>query len=51
MSLHMLVLCEPGARERNEAEYAGLLADTGFGIERLLRTGAPRDFLIARSCS
>jgi hypothetical protein len=48
MSLHMLVLCEPGARERTEAEYADLLADTGFGIERLLRTGAPRDFLIAR---
>jgi hypothetical protein len=48
MSLHMLVLCEPGARERTETEYADLLADSGFGIERLLRAGAPRDFLIAR---
>lgn len=48
MSLHMLVICEPGARERTETEYAELLADTGFGVERVIRTGAPRDFLIAR---
>ena len=40
MSLHMLVLCEPGARERTETEYAGLLESTGFTVERLVRTEA-----------
>ena len=48
MSLHMLVLCEPGARERTEAEYTALLADTGFRTERLIRLNAPRDLLIAK---
>jgi hypothetical protein len=47
MSLHMLVLCEPGARERTEAEYAELLEATGFRVERLVRLNAPRDLLIA----
>jgi hypothetical protein len=51
MSLHMLVVCEPGARERTEGEYAELLHSTGFEIERLVRPGAPRDFLIARKIS
>ena len=48
MSLHMLVLCEPGARERSEAEYAGLLEETGFRVEKLVRMAAPRDLLVAR---
>ncbi|HKD05082.1 MAG TPA: methyltransferase [Bryobacteraceae bacterium] len=47
MSLHMLVLCEPGARERTEAEYAELLDASGFRRERLIRLNAPRDLLIA----
>ena len=48
MSPHMLVLCEPGARERTEAEYAALLEETGFEVEKLFRLDAPRDLLIAR---
>lgn len=48
MSLHMLVLCEPGARERTEAEYRGLLEETGFEVEKLVRLAAPRDLLVAR---
>lgn len=48
MSLHMLVLCEPGARERTEAEYAALLERSGFCVEKLVRLAAPRDLLIAR---
>jgi len=51
MSLHMLVLCEPGARERTEPEYADLLAATGFSVERLVRMGSPRDLLVARKVS
>jgi acetylserotonin N-methyltransferase len=48
MSLHMLVLCEPGARERTEEEYGKLLQESGFRMERLVRLDAPRDLLIAR---
>jgi len=48
MSLHMLVLCEPGARERTEHEYRSLLEATGFRMEGLMRLDAPRDLLIAR---
>ncbi|SPE27939.1 putative O-demethylpuromycin-O-methyltransferase [Candidatus Sulfopaludibacter sp. SbA3] len=48
MSLHMLVLCEPGARERTQAEYRTLLEETGFRMETLVRLPAPRDLLIAR---
>jgi O-methyltransferase domain/Dimerisation domain len=48
MSLHMLVLCEPGARERTEDEYRTLLEETGFTVEKLVRLDAPRDLLIAR---
>lgn len=48
MSLHMLVLCEPGARERTVGEYRSLLEDAGFQMERLVRLNAPRDLLVAR---
>lgn len=48
MSLHMLLFCEPGARERTEAEYATLLQETGFHLEKLVRMDAPRDLIIAR---
>ena len=48
MSLHMLALCEPGAKERTEAEYGALLEEAGFQVEKLVRLNAPRDLLIAR---
>ena len=48
MSLHMLLLCEPGAKERTEAEYRKLLSETGFEVVRLVRLNAPRDLLVAR---
>ncbi len=34
MSLHMLVVCESGARERNEAEYRHFWKKQGFEISR-----------------
>jgi hypothetical protein len=39
MDLHMLVLL--GARERTEAQYRRLLAETGFQVERVVPTGSP----------
>lgn len=48
MALHMLLVCEPGARERTEDEYRTLLEETGFETEELVRLDAPRDLLIAR---
>jgi hypothetical protein len=48
MSLNMLVLCEPGARERTEDEYRMLLEEAGFELEKVVRTESPRDLLIAR---
>jgi len=48
MSLHMLVVCEPGARERSEREYRSLLAETGFLDVEVIRLEAPRDFIVAR---
>jgi hypothetical protein len=48
MSLHMTVCCEPGARERSEAEYRALLTEAGFVQVEVRRFGAPRDLVIAR---
>jgi hypothetical protein len=48
MSLHMLVVCEPGARERSEREYRSLLAETGFRDVEVIRLEAPRDLIVAR---
>jgi hypothetical protein len=48
LSLHMLVVCESGAKERSEAEYRALLKDAGFGELEVIRLGAPRDLIIAR---
>jgi hypothetical protein len=48
MSLHMLVVCEPGARERSEREYRSLLAETGFLDVEVIRLEAPRDPIISR---
>jgi hypothetical protein len=39
MDLHMLVLL--GARERTEAQYRRLLAETGFQVERVVPTRSP----------
>jgi hypothetical protein len=47
MSLHMLSICEPGARERTSNEYRRLLEETGFRMDKLVRLEAPRDLLIA----
>jgi hypothetical protein len=38
MDLHMLVLL--GARERTEAQYRRLLADTGFRVDRVVPTAS-----------
>ncbi|MGH9961864.1 MAG: methyltransferase, partial [Pyrinomonadaceae bacterium] len=48
MSLHMLVVCEPGAKERSEAEYQSLLGAAGFRDIEAIRLDAPRDLIIAR---
>ena len=48
MSLHMLVVCEPGAKERSEAEYQSLLEEAGFRDTEVVRLGAPRDLIIGR---
>jgi hypothetical protein len=48
MSLHMLVVCEPGAKERNEDEYRSLLEETGFRNIEVVRFDAPRDLIIGR---
>jgi hypothetical protein len=46
--LTMLVACEPGARERTEAEYRSLLNETGFDTAEVIRLYAPRDLVVAR---
>jgi len=48
LSLHMLVVCESGAKERSEAEYRSLLKATGFVEVEIMRLGAPRDLIVAR---
>jgi hypothetical protein len=44
----MLLANEPGARERSESEYRGLLDAAGFDVTSLIRLDAPRDLLVAR---
>jgi acetylserotonin N-methyltransferase len=46
--LHMLLCCEPGARERSEAEYRSLLEEAGFRGLEIVRLDAPRDMIVAR---
>jgi hypothetical protein len=48
MSLHMTVCCEPGARERSEAEHRALLAEAGFEQVEVRRFGGLRDLIVAR---
>jgi O-methyltransferase domain/Dimerisation domain len=51
VDLMMQVCCEPGARERNEAEYGALLEESGFRLEKVIRMNAPRDVVVARKPS
>src|SRR5436190_7124437 len=44
----MLLANEPGARERSEGEYRGLLDAAGFDVTSVIRLEAPRDLLVAR---
>ncbi|HET9319031.1 MAG TPA: methyltransferase [Bryobacteraceae bacterium] len=44
----MIVVCEPGGRERTEVEYRFLLDEAGFDVTRLIRMDAPRDLLVAK---
>ena len=46
--LTMMVACEPDARERNEAEYRALLAQTGFEVAEVMHFDAPRDLIVAK---
>jgi hypothetical protein len=48
MSLHMLVVCEPGAKERTESEYQSLLEEAGFRDVQIIRLEGPRDLVVAR---
>jgi len=48
IDLMMLVVCEPGARERNTAEYRALLEQAGYRQVEVIRMDAPRDVVVAR---
>jgi hypothetical protein len=48
LSLHMAIVCEPGARERNAAEYRTLLEAAGFSGIEVVRYGGMRDLVVAR---
>jgi hypothetical protein len=48
MSLHLLLACAPGAKERTESEYRRRPADTRFRMEKLVRMNALGDLLIIR---
>jgi len=45
--LHMLLCCEPGAKERSETEYRLLLEGAGFRDIEIVRLDAPRDMVVA----
>ena len=48
LDLCMLVVSEPGGRERSEAEYRSLLEEAGFHDVEIIRLKAPRDLIVAR---
>jgi O-methyltransferase domain len=48
IDLYMLVICEPGARVRTEAEYRTLLEETGFCDVQVMRLEATRDVIVAK---
>ena len=47
-SIFMLVVCDPGGRERSFSEHRGLLRSAGFGEVDHLRLEGPRDLIVAR---
>jgi hypothetical protein len=47
MNMHMLIACDPGARERTESEYTILLANSGFHAIEVIRLTGPRDLIVA----
>src|SRR5262249_55074242 len=48
MNMHMLVACDPGAKERTEAEYRQLLHSAGLRDVEIIRLSGPRDLIVAR---
>jgi hypothetical protein len=48
MNMHMLIACDPGARERTESEYTILLVNSGFQAIEVIRLTGPRDLIVAR---
>jgi len=48
MNMHMLIACDPGAKERTESEYRQLLQDAGFQPVEVVRLSGPRDLIVAR---
>lgn len=47
LSLHMLVVTEPGSKERSAAQYRRLLDESGFDMREVIRFGGPRDLIVA----
>ena len=48
MNMHMLIACDPGAKERTESEYRLLLGAAGFDHVEVTRLSGPRDLIAAR---
>ena len=48
LDLLLLLLCEPGARERSEEEHRSLLEEAGFQSIEVIRLEGPRDLIVAR---
>ena len=48
LDILLLLLCEPGARERSEAEHRSLLEEAGFQSIEVIRLEGPRDLIVAR---
>jgi hypothetical protein len=48
MNMHMLIACDPGAKERTESEYRQLLQTAGFQRVEVTRLSGPRDLIVAR---
>jgi hypothetical protein len=46
--LAMMIACDSGAGERNEAEYRALIEAAGFHFVETIRMDAPRDLLVAK---
>lgn len=48
MNMHMLIACDPGAKERTESEFRELLQSAGFADVEITRLSGPRDLIVAR---